>query len=207
MLRSLQGSGKRIRRASRESSGLRHYDHHVSEWPAGRARHGGVDEIPLPEGPGRLWLCGKHFVGPDPVAALSESGADVIVCLCEPHELEERYPGYVTWLSAADRRAAIWFPIPDLHAPPLAAVEPLLDCLQRLVDAGRGILMHCGAGIGRAGTLAAALLMQMGVGRPEALSIVAAGRPLAGPEAGAQQELLELLARTTSQPAVDARRQ
>lgn len=165
-----------------------------SEWPAGRARHGGVDEIPLPEGPGRLWLCGKHFVAPDPVSALSACGADRVVCLCEQPELEERYPGYVAWLSAHDRQVAIWFPIPDLHAPSPEAVQPLLVDLRRLIAAGHGILMHCGAGIGRAGTLAAALLMHMGVAQPEALSIVAAARPLAGPEAGAQQALLQQLA-------------
>jgi protein-tyrosine phosphatase len=122
-------------------------------------------------------------------------GANRIVCLCEQQELEERYPGYVTWLSDNDGEAAIWFPIPDLHAPSVAEVQPLLLRLQQLVRAGHGVLMHCGAGIGRAGTLAAALLMHMGVRQAEALSIVAAARPLAGPEAGAQAELLDELAR------------
>jgi hypothetical protein len=175
----------------------------MAEWPAGRARHGGVDEVALPEGPGRLWLCGKHFVGPDPVAALSACDADVIVCLCERHELEERYPGYVRWLAAQDGQAAIWFAIPDLHAPPVTAVQPLLIRLRQLVQAGRGVLLHCGAGIGRAGTLAAALLMRMGVSQKQALSIVAAARPLAGPEAGAQTELLDRLAAVLPEPGVD----
>jgi Tyrosine phosphatase family len=166
----------------------------MSEWPSGRARHGGVDEVPLPEGPGRLWLCGKHFVAPDPVGALETSGADRVLCLCERHELEDRYPGYVSWLSANDGRSAMWFSIPDLHAPSPQEVQPLLLHLRQLIHSGHSILMHCGAGIGRAGTLAAALLMQMGVPRTEALSIVAAARPLAGPEAGAQTELLDHLA-------------
>jgi Protein-tyrosine phosphatase len=168
----------------------------MSEWPAGRARHGGVDEIPLPEGPGRLWLCGKHFVGPDPVGAMSECGADRLVCLCEPHELDERYPGYVAWLAANQEQAATWFAIPDLHAPSAEDVEPLLVHIRQLVHAGHGVLMHCGAGIGRAGTLAAALLIHMGVDQMTAVSIVATARPLAGPEAGAQSDLLDRLATT-----------
>jgi protein-tyrosine phosphatase len=166
----------------------------MSEWPAGRARHGGVDEIPLPEGPGRLWLCGKHFIAPDPVAALVECGADRVVCLCERHELEQRYPDYVTWLATNDGLAAMWFSIPDLHAPSQKEVQPLLLHLRQLVLAGHGVLMHCGAGIGRAGTVAVALLMQMGVRQEQALSIVAGARPLAGPEAGAQADLLNRLA-------------
>jgi hypothetical protein len=169
----------------------------VSEWPTGRARDGGVDEIPLPEGPGRLWLCGKHFVAPDPVGALAVSGADRILCLCERHELEDRYPGYVAWLTANEGHTAMWFSIPDLHAPSLSEVQPLLLQLRGLIHAGHGLLMHCGAGIGRAGTLAVAVLMHMGVPQTQALSIVAAARPLAGPEAGAQTDLLERLATAT----------
>jgi hypothetical protein len=175
----------------------------MPEWPAGRARHGGVDEIPLPEGPGRLWLCGKHFVAPDPVGALASCPADTIVCLCERDELDQRYPGYVSWLDANQGQGAKWFPVPDLHAPPVAEALPLLADLRRLVHGGHGVLMHCGAGIGRAGTLAAALLMGMGVARSQALAMVATARPLAGPEAGAQTELLEELVTALPGPTVD----
>jgi protein-tyrosine phosphatase len=52
------------------------------------------------------------------------------------------------------------------------------------------VVAHCAAGLGRAGTLATALLMQAGRARPAALAHVAACRPMAGPEAGAQSELL-----------------
>ncbi|MBO0732113.1 MAG: dual specificity protein phosphatase family protein [Acidimicrobiaceae bacterium] len=164
------------------------------EWPAGRARHGGVDEIPLPEGPGRLWLCGKHFVGPDPKAAMATCGADHIVCLCERSEIEVRYPVYASWLDANQGDRSLWFPVPDLHAPGAEKTTVLLDRLEALIRDGRGVLMHCGAGIGRAGTIAAALLMHMGVPHEESLLVVAKARPGAGPEAGAQAELLEALA-------------
>jgi protein-tyrosine phosphatase len=50
--------------------------------------------------------------------------------------------------------------------------------------------MHCGAGIGRAGTIATALLLSMGVRLDDALVRVAAARPMAGPEAGAQADFL-----------------
>jgi protein-tyrosine phosphatase len=66
----------------------------------------------------------------------------------------------------------------------------LLARLRAGVAAGHGFLMHCGAGIGRAGTMAAALLITMGSDRISAIATVARHRPMAGPEAGSQEELL-----------------
>jgi protein-tyrosine phosphatase len=159
-----------------------------------RSRNGGVDEIPLPFAPDRLWLAGKHFVGPDPDAALARTGAAAIVCLNELTELEDRYPAYVQWLLANQPDRALWRPIPDMHAPAPAAAAHLLAELHERLEAGDGLLVHCGAGIGRAGTVAAALLVTSGVPLPEALRVVRAHRPMAGPEVGSQLEMLERLA-------------
>ena len=161
-------------------------------WPGERGRHGGVDEIPLPVPTGRLWLFGKHFVAPDPDAALDTVGADRVVCLCEEGELALRYPAYPAWLRSSPR--AVWFPVPDLHAPSLGQVLPFLGHVRTDLAGGQGMLMHCGAGIGRAGTLAAALLMSFGIERHQAVATVGVHRPMAGPEAGAQEELLVQLA-------------
>jgi protein-tyrosine phosphatase len=166
----------------------------VSAWPAGRARDGGADEVPLPATPGRLWLCGKHFVGPDPEAAMRATAADAVVCLCEEAELADRYPTYVGWLRANSGGRAVWAPVPDLHAPELDELDAVLAGIHDRLERGEVLLVHCGAGIGRAGTLAAALLVTMGVGREDAVALVASSRPMAGPEAGAQARLLEELA-------------
>lgn len=165
-------------------------------WPGPRSAHGGVDEIPLGGVTGRLWLAGKHFVGPDPLAALATTGADVIVCLNEAHELTERYPSYVAWLRAEAR--AMWHPIPDLHAPSLREALVLLDDLEARARAGQGLLVHCGAGIGRAGTIAVGLLLRLGVPLADGLTTVSSHRPTAGPEAGSQRALLEELAASLS---------
>jgi len=162
-------------------------------WLSERARNGGVDEIPLPAAVGRLWLAGKHFVGPDPEGALQRTGADTLVCLNERHELADRYPDYIAWLRHHHDRA-VWHPIPDLHAPSLADARALLADLRGRVLTGHTLLVHCGAGIGRAGTIAAGLLITMGQHLDDALRIVAQHRPMAGPEAGPQRQLLEALA-------------
>ena len=166
------------------------------DWVKERSRNGGADEIPLPDGvtSGRLWLCGKHFIGADVELALQKTGATTVVCLNQEHEIGERYPDYVDWLRTHEGAAAVWFPIPDLHAPDLDRANELLGALRRRLDGGEALLVHCGAGIGRAGTVAAALLLSMGVELHDAIATVAAARPMAGPEAGAQLDLLTAIA-------------
>ena len=159
-------------------------------WADERSRNGGVDEVPLPGEPGRLWLAGKHYVGPDVELALDRTGASTIVCLNERHELDDRYPAYVDWLRENEPSRAVWWPIPDLHAPPIAEIAPFLDDLLHRLRRGDGLLLHCGAGVGRAGTVAAALLVRAGLDVGAALELVAAHRPMAGPESPAQRELV-----------------
>ncbi|MDZ7673529.1 MAG: tyrosine-protein phosphatase [Acidimicrobiales bacterium] len=163
-----------------------------SKWRTGRSVDGGIDRVPVPATAGTLWLCGKHLIGPDPVATIERLGVDTVVCLSQQHELIQRYPHYVDWLAQRGDHA-IWHPVPDLHAPPLAEATRLADEILRRLDLGHSVLVHCGAGIGRAGTMAAAVLLRRGVDLDTTLDTIAACRPTAGPEAGAQTELLEAM--------------
>lgn len=161
---------------------------------------GGLHEIPLgvvpgDAVPGRMWLCGKHVVGPDPEGVLARTGAYTIVCLTERHELSDRYPEYEEWLDDhVDDGRAIWLPMPDLHAPPMLQGRRLVDELVARLRSGDGLVIHCAAGIGRAGTTAVAVLLVMGTGLDDARAHVRAHRPLAGPEAGEQLDFLVRLA-------------
>lgn len=144
-------------------------------------------------GSGSIWLCGKHVVGPDPEAALVRArGAGLIVCLNQRHELADRYPEYLDWLRAESGRRALWLPIPDLHAPTIEEVRPVVDRIVRALPSG--VVIHCGAGIGRAPTVAICVLLTVGYPLDAALHLVAERRPMAGPESGTQRTLVEAFA-------------
>jgi Tyrosine phosphatase family len=160
----------------------------------GRNIDGGIDRIPLPDVPGMLWLCGKHVVGPDPEAALRRVDATTIMCLNRPHELQDRYPGYVAWLGRNVPARAVWVPTPDLAILPLSEMRPVLDDLVVRLRRGERLIVHCAAGIGRSGTTAVAVLMLLGLDRRDALRTVSQNRPMAGPEVGTQRLFIDELA-------------
>jgi protein-tyrosine phosphatase len=64
------------------------------------------------------------------------------------------------------------------------------------VRRGESVIVHCAAGIGRAGSFATALCVMSGMDLDVAIAHVRRHRPGAGPEAGEQREVLDELARS-----------
>ena len=163
-------------------------------WPTGRNADGGLDQVPLPVTSGALWLCGKRVVGPDPEAALQRAGADTIVSFNERFELEREYPSYVEWLDLNVGARALWYPVPDLSAPVLGDAQRWVDEMVARLELGQGLILHCAGGIGRAPTMGTCVLVRLGMTPERALALVAASRPMAGPEAGSQRALVDAFA-------------
>ena len=158
---------------------------------------GGVHHVPIPGVEGRLWLCGKHAIAPDVHAMLERTGSSHVVCLVQRHELVDRYDDYLEWLDIAslDGRAT-WHPIHDLTAPGRDEFVRLVGGVHTRLAAGEGLVVHCAAGKGRAGTLGVALCLAAGMPLAQALDTVRQHRPGAGPEVGDQLALVSGLADT-----------
>ena len=154
---------------------------------------GGRHLIPLESVTGDLWLCGKHHISSRLDEVLVELDNPFVICLTQAQELLGRYDSYVDWLKIHVPHDALWFPIPDLSAHRLDEMLPMFELVLDNLRGGRNVIVHCAAGIGRAGTTAVAVSMMLGLDADTACAHVRASRPMAGPEAGAQHELVAAL--------------
>ena len=66
----------------------------------------------------------------------------------------------------------------------------IVESVYELLGNQPGVIVHCGAGIGRAGTIAVATLIRFGFSASEALATVYDAREGAGPESGLQAEFI-----------------
>nr|WP_264185419.1 dual specificity protein phosphatase family protein [Roseicella aerolata] len=71
-------------------------------------------------------------------------------------------------------------PIPDMRPPGVAARAAwpgIAAALRSVWAAGGHVAVHCAAGLGRSGTVAACLLLEAGIAPGQAIAMVRAARP------------------------------
>lgn len=114
------------------------------------------------------------------IEAIQEWGASSVLTLIEPHEFDLLS---VRGLPDAVRAAGlVWLhaPIPDVSVPGPAFRAAWRTIGPRLLDdlkEGRSVVVHCRGGLGRAGMVAAMLLVMMGEDAPIAVERVRSVRP------------------------------
>ena len=114
------------------------------------------------------------------LARVAEWGAAAIATLMEPHELE-RY-GVPGLGEAVEALGMEWhhLPIPDVGVPDSLFEARWFYAGHRLrahLLAGRRVLLHCRGGLGRTGTIAARLLVELGAAPGDAIAAVRRARP------------------------------
>ena len=150
-----------------------------------------IDDLPLGNGRLGMTFCpGKkgesvfgaawdRDLGID-LDAVKGWGADTVLSLIEDHEFEMLG---VPELGEAVMACGIeWFhfPIRDLDTPTDEAMgtwAAISAQLHATLERGGRVLVHCRGGLGRAGTIAALLLIERGWSAPQAISDVRAVRP------------------------------
>lgn len=163
----------------------------------GAARYqmaGGIHRIPVPGASGLLHAAAFAVTGPDPAAALEDVGAEVMVCLLTDSEIAMRFPDYPAWLADPAPHQAIHVPMVDQGVAGDDATRELVDDINRHLDQGTGVIVHCGAGYGRAGIVCISVLTSRGVDLDHAVAAVRAARPAAGPQSHSQEAQITRLA-------------
>jgi len=134
--------------------------------------------LPLPAGvKGKLYLhsmLGRATPYDDDISELVSKGIATVIRLTSDEETEKNSPQY--W-NAIKKKKTQWkelkFPIRDYGIPEdLDAFKSFIETIVSMLSEGQGMLLHCAAGIGRTGTVACAILIQLGVKLEDAGRIV-----------------------------------
>lgn len=137
-------------------------------------------------GPGRLGIMARPQGAaalPAEVRAWAVIDVHAVVTLLEPVEADALGLQDELVLCALCGIELLGFPVPDHGVPSDAdAFLELAARLATLVKAGKTVVIHCRAGIGRSGLLAAAVLVRAGVPADEALDCLTRARGVVVPE-------------------------
>ncbi len=150
-----------------------------------------IDSLPFPGSSGVIGLSrcpGTGLGNPlqrgkvlqEEIGSIAEWGATAVLTLNETSELQ--------WLGVDGLGAAVsaagmqWWhcPIVDFRAPGPdfeAVWQPVGPSIEERLLSGERILIHCLAGLGRTGTIAARLLMEQGMAPQDAIGRVRMARP------------------------------
>src|SRR5450830_1718429 len=107
-------------------------------------------------------------------------GMKLLVSLLEPKEYERFGIAELPQRARAKGIEHVRFPIPDWSAPPAARMSDFLRLIEKIVRrvrSGDTVVIHCFAGIGRSGTVAASCLVFLGLEPGAAIARVRAVRP------------------------------
>ena len=139
--------------------------------------------LPLPES---YWVKeGSFLAGEYPASRISfsahttlqdllKAGIDTFIDLTEPHEFGSYENSLIDEATRLGMTAAYHrFPIKDWGLPGKAQMTTILDAIDKALDAGHKVYLHCWGGIGRTGTTVGCYLVRHGLTGEQALEQLA----------------------------------
>jgi protein-tyrosine phosphatase len=145
--------------------------------------------------PGRVAFAARPRGGdwlPDELANWRQAGINTILSLLTREEEQELDLANEASEAQAHGLRFISFPIPDRQAP--SSEEQLrmaLENIEKELASGKNALIHCRQGIGRAGLVAACLLVNTGLSAKAALRQLSEIRGVEIPETTAQRRWID----------------
>jgi atypical dual specificity phosphatase len=103
------------------------------------------------------------------LSELAERGVSLVVNLHERGHSPERLRRFGL--------TELHLPVPDFTPPTIEQLERGVEALVNAIDGGARAAVHCGAGLGRTGTLVACYLVQRGMAADEAINEIRRLRP------------------------------
>jgi protein-tyrosine phosphatase len=169
-----------------------------------------LDLLAVPDLPGRLALGfapGRQLgrresreLDSDLLSLRRDHGLARLVCLLETHEMEGLDIPHLLERAEAAGLTPFHAPLADGGTPAsFLAMEAITAPILGWLEAGDGVFIHCWAGLGRTGTVAAACLLARGCDAGEALRRVRAARP-GTVETAEQEAFLHAYARWRIRP-------
>ena len=123
---------------------------------------------------------------PEELAWLRSQGVEVLVSLTEDRPRRD-------WIEQANL-LVFHEPLEDMEAPTQDQLDRCVSAIERATERNMGVAVHCGAGMGRTGTVLAAYLVAKGQSASNAIAKIRRLRP-GSVETDDQVAAVELFAR------------
>ena len=84
-----------------------------------------------------------------------------VVCLSSPDEIRQGSPAYARFLAGTVPWEHVTFPMWNSVMRDARSLEPLTQEIVKRLGEGRNVLIHCDSGVGQAGAVAVAVLLNV----------------------------------------------